>query len=74
MFELAAVLVVLHGPGGHDILINPSTVTSMTGPRSGKNISDDVKCLINTTDGKFISVIETCDVVRDLIRQSEHPQ
>jgi hypothetical protein len=73
----AVALVLLHAPDGHGILINPDSVTSMHAAIAGqknKNISEQVRCLVNTSDGKFVSVIETCDRVRDLFRQSEQPR
>jgi hypothetical protein len=63
-------LVLLHGPNGHEILVNPATVTSMHSAIEGKPnelLTDAVRCLINTSDGKFLSVIETCETVRELM-------
>jgi threonine dehydratase len=74
MIEAAVALIVLHSPDGHVVLVNPDGVTSMHSAIAGQknqNISDKVRCLVNTTDGKFVSVIETCDAVRELIRQAE---
>lgn len=67
-------LVMLHGPGDREILVNPATVTSMHAAITGRpneQLSQQVRCLINTSDGKFISVIETCDQVRNLFRQGD---
>jgi hypothetical protein len=67
------VLVVLHGPGEREIYVNPDAVTTMrAAPGEGKNeyMTDEARCLINTDDGKFISVIETCDTVRHLFEQA----
>lgn len=72
MLEVVAVLVVLHGPNGHEILLNPAAITSMHASRPGienELMTDEVKCVINTTDGKFVSVIETCAQVRELFKQ-----
>jgi hypothetical protein len=33
--------------------------------------TDDVKCLLNLSDGKFVSVIETCDQVKALIEEAK---
>lgn len=67
-------LVLLHGPNGHEILINPATVTSMHAAIEGQKnqlVTDEVRCIINTSDGKFVSVVETCDVIRELFRHKE---
>jgi hypothetical protein len=69
-------LVLLHAPQGHDIYINPSSVTTMRAAVPGKSnelVTDEVKCLLNTSDGKFISVIETCEEVRALLRGRHYP-
>jgi hypothetical protein len=71
MLEVVAALVLLHGPGGREITLNPAAVTTMQASRDGvanTALAPDVKCLINTTDGKFVSVIETCEQVRELIK------
>ena len=67
-----ATLVLLHGPNGHEISLAPRQVTSLHAAIPGKpnkQFDNDVKCVINTTDGKFVSVIETCDTVRQLIEE-----
>lgn len=73
-FITAVVLVLLHGPNGHEILLNPAAVTSTHAAIEGKKneyVTEDVRCVINTSDGKFVSVIESCETVQQLFRQSE---
>jgi hypothetical protein len=70
-------LVLLHATDGHEILINRDSVITMHAGIAGKKneyLAEGVRCYINTSDGKFISVVETCEQVRDLIRQSEQPR
>ena len=70
---IALVFVLLHGPNGHEIILNSRQVTSMHAARPDKPnelVTESVRCVVNTTDGKFVSVIETCDFVRELVRQS----
>ena len=73
MFEVvASIWIVLHGPGGYEVNINPKRITSMRGGVPGsanKFIHDDAHCVVNTDDGKFIAVIETCEQVRKVIRE-----
>jgi hypothetical protein len=48
-----------------EIDVNIATITNMRSPEPGnKNFTPDVKCLINMSDGKFITVKETCEEVR----------
>jgi len=59
------VMVILHSATGVEIDINTSTITNMRSPEPGnKNFTPDVKCLINMSDGKFVTVRETCEEVR----------
>lgn len=73
MEQAAAVIfmLLLHAPDGHEIRLAPDQVTTMKMPRDGEggHISKAVHCLINTTDGKFISVVETCDDVQRMIER-----
>jgi hypothetical protein len=72
MIALVFGLVLLHSAGGHDIYLNPKTVTTMRAATPGKPnklITDDAKCVLNTSDGKFISVVETCDEARKMMEQ-----
>ena len=69
---MVAVLVVLHAPDGHEILLNPEAIASMHAGVEGKPnelVTNKVRCVINTWDGKFVSVAESCDEVRRLIDQ-----
>jgi predicted neutral ceramidase superfamily lipid hydrolase len=71
---LAALLhlVVLHGPGGHEINVNPSAVTTVQAARDDRDASKQttagVACIINLTDGKFVAVRENCDDVRTILQ------
>jgi hypothetical protein len=73
---LVSSLVLLHTPPGQEIQINPSTVVTMRAAVPGvenKNLVNHVKCAISTSDGKFLSVIETCEQVCSAFRQTEKP-
>ena len=72
---LLMIWVLLHGPKGHDILLNRDAIVSMqastqamTG-QPNEHVPGEVRCVINTSDGKFIAVVEPCDEVRRLIEQ-----
>jgi hypothetical protein len=73
MLILAVVLISLHAPNGDRIDINPDTITSMHGrvpQRKGDAalMAKEIECLINLSDGKYVSVVEKCDEVRELIK------
>jgi len=73
VLQVAVVLITLHSPNGDSIDINPDSITSMRG-RSPQHEGDEglmakaVECMINLSDGKYISVVEHCDKVRELIK------
>jgi hypothetical protein len=65
-------LVVLHTVDGREVSINPSHVTSLQAGKEGtqnKLFTDDARCLIGLTDGKFVTVAEHCAVVRQLLEE-----
>jgi hypothetical protein len=61
LLVLAAVLVALTGVEEQSIEVNPSEVVSIR-PQRG-NLANGIRCIIHTTDGKYISVVEDCMTV-----------
>jgi hypothetical protein len=64
-------LLLLHSPDGREIYIRPDSVTTMRAAVSGhknKLVTDTARCVLHTTDGKFSSVRETCQMVRALFQ------
>jgi hypothetical protein len=61
-------LIILHTPGGKEVAINSDAIVSMRdGEHKGEYLSEAVGCMINTNDGKFVSVVESCEAVREKI-------
>ena len=74
MFEVVALqLIVLHALDGRDVVINPRAVVSLRQARDeshpGKQLTGKVNCIIATTDGKYLTVEESCDSVRQRLEQ-----
>jgi hypothetical protein len=64
------VLIVLHTVDGHEVIINPAQVTSLIAAKEGQDnklFTNDVHCVVGLTDGKFLTVDEKCDVVKQLL-------
>lgn len=61
---VALALVQLTGPTGQKIYVNPAEVTSVRQPLVSGHFAQGVHCVIVTTSGKFISVMEPCDDAR----------
>jgi hypothetical protein len=66
-----STLIVLTMPGGHTVNISPDKVVSLREPSIEGHVDNDVHCIINTVDGKFFAVIETCPVVLGKLNQEE---
>jgi uncharacterized protein YlzI (FlbEa/FlbD family) len=65
MIVLAA-FVTLQTLDGRDAVINSEQVASMLSAQDGegnKLLAAGVHCMINLTNGKFVSVHDDCDVV-----------
>lgn len=66
---ILAALVLLHRLDGGEVLVNPAQVTSLHA-RSGvpnKLIAGQAHCTLWLSDGRMVSVWETCPVVKDLM-------
>jgi hypothetical protein len=65
--------VALHTLDGRDVYINPALVTTVGEARDPddpkKQLTGDVHCVVNLADGKFVTVIERCDSVRDRLEK-----
>jgi hypothetical protein len=66
---LALHLITLTGPDNQIIEVNPDTVVSVREPRNIDQVHPAVRCLIHTTDGKVITVIDECAYVHKLLTE-----
>jgi hypothetical protein len=70
--KILVTLLVLHVPGGREVMINPDEIVTMRqGEHKGEFVHEDVGCLINMSDGKFVSVIESCTEVQGRIAKEQ---
>jgi len=67
--KMALVLILLHGPDGHEVRINPAEITSLRNPAAASDglLHEKVKCVVATADGKYVSVVETCEEIQRLL-------
>jgi hypothetical protein len=74
MILIAVTLIALHGPDGHSIAVNLQEVTSvhcrLAGHASGLFV-EGVNAIINMSDGKFVSVRETCEELKIIVEKAE---
>jgi hypothetical protein len=64
---LALELVRLTGPDNQRLEVNPASVVGIREPRGGDHFHPEIKCLLNTADGKIIGVRERCYEARALL-------
>ena len=65
------VMIVLHSAGGIAIDVNTDQITHLRNPEpSNPSFTRDVKCMVNLSDGKFVTVTETCMEVRRIMESS----
>jgi len=70
---LAFHLILLHGPNGQEIAINPQEITSLREPTeaSGDHVAKGVKCLVTMTNGKVNGVVEDCGMVKVMTEEAQ---
>ena len=57
----------MHGPDGQIALVNVNEIASIRAPTAidlGRHFAKGSKCVLLTTDGKFLAVVETCAEIR----------
>lgn len=64
--RLAIVMIALHGLDGQVIWVNPSEIISARAPAT-ELLHQDIKCTLQTVDGKLINVTDVCEDVLRLI-------
>jgi hypothetical protein len=78
MWYLIAVhFLIVHSPDGREIDINPAGITSLRERREGdyateRVFSKNVKCWVGTSDGKFVTTIETCAEIRRRLEEIDN--
>jgi len=63
------VMIVLHSAAGIAIDVNTEAITHLRNPEPSNTalFTDKVKCMINLSDGKFVTVQESCREVRSIM-------
>ena len=64
---VALDLLEVHGPDGQTALINIHEIASIRAPNAtdlGRHFARGARCIVLTTDGKWLAVTETCSEIR----------
>lgn len=67
-------LIVLHTLDGRAVTINPAQVTHLIAALADQPnvlLVEGVQCVINLSDGKRVTVTESCDAVRKLLEEAK---
>lgn len=62
-------LLELHGPDGQKAFLNTHEISTLREPTMAdlRRFTRGVHCVVSTTNGKVLSVVEPCDYIRDLV-------
>lgn len=61
----------LHGADGHKVFVNAHEISTLREPVDrdlNRYFARGTRCVVVTTNGKFIAVAETCASIRDRLR------
>ena len=66
-------LILLHGPGGQEIDINPREIASLREPSaiSEGHFPKDIHCVVIMTSGRFNLVKEDCRTVKAMTEEAQ---
>lgn len=63
-------MIALHGLDGQTIYVNPSEIVSARAPAT-EYLHENIKCTLQTADGKLINVTDGCGEVMRLIGRAD---
>ena len=67
---MALELLEVHGPDGQTAFINTHEIATLREPATfdlRRHFARGTRCIVLTTDGKFLAVVETCGELRALL-------
>ena len=63
-------LITVHTLDGREVFVNTHNIVSVAVPREAGTMNDDARCVLTTTDGKYITVRERCtEVMKKILGQ-----
>lgn len=70
-------LIVLHNIDGDEVSVNPEHVVALSHTREASKgmpnqlITSGAKCVISLSNGKMVSVVEGCGMIRQAINEAD---
>lgn len=72
MQTLVVVLfLTLTGPDKQVIEVNPDAIIELRAPRAAEHFAPSTRCLVFLSDGKFLSVVDSCTDIKQRVRNLE---
>jgi hypothetical protein len=66
-------LMVLHRGDGGEVIVNPAQIVTLHAPTPGSStarlFTGAVRCAIGLSDGKWLSVVEPCETIRQRLEE-----
>jgi len=61
-------MIILHVGTGVAVEVNTDAITHLRNPEANnQSFAKGLNCMVNLSDGKFVTVVETCQEVRRLM-------
>jgi len=70
MIEALLEFMVLHTLDNRPLYVNSKEIISLAPSKDNTLLTKGVGCIVSLTDAKFVSVKETCDEVREMIKKA----
>lgn len=76
MLLAAVVLIALHTVDGNEVLVNPRFITTLHPTKESvlgqpnALVVGGVNCVVSLSNGKFLSVVESCAAVRRAMEEA----
>jgi len=66
---LAAAFVLLHRVDGGEVFVNPAQITALNARTAApnKHLIEQAQCAVGLSNGRMVSVLESCEQVKQLL-------
>lgn len=65
---VAVQMLVLTGPDNQLVEVAANHVVELRYPRSSEHFAHGTRCIVFTSDGKYVAVTETCKQINDMLK------
>lgn len=61
--------ILLQVLDGSEVFVNRAQIVSIRTPQANGQVHGDVNCIVNFTDGRFVTVVESCATIRERLQK-----